>query len=64
MTFWTSFPSGRFLIALALIAIDGFHVGTCRWGIGWFLVAWVSRRFDVLVQMEQVVWVVLLFDLG
>ena len=42
----------------------GLYVGTCRWGIGSFLVARLSRRFDVVVQMEQVVRVVLLFDLG
>jgi len=33
-------------------------------GIGSLLVARLSRRFDVLVQMEQVVRVVLLFNLG
>ena len=47
---------GKFVLpAIAALAVGG---------MGSSLVARLSRRFDVVVQMEQVVRVVLLFDLG
>jgi hypothetical protein len=43
--------------------ISAFFDAIFHWGIDLFLAARLRRRFDVLVQMENVIRVVLPFDL-